>query len=207
MPWRVLVHALQATSDVAQLRSLISKRLMDAPRIVAGQRHLDDMLITLWKAGYLELEPPPDLDETGKVAEPSPSDKANVPAQDDLTSSQSSPTLFGQSLGQSRGSKETPAPARKSTTDNAEGANADDASDARPPLPGRDAMPDRPIGTVGSVSRNQPAVRGLSCRPPGHCQRIGNPSNHRECIRAFRTGRTIAAGATTRQIAPRSTSQ
>ncbi len=94
LPWRVLVHALQATSDVAKLRTLISKRLMDPPRIAAAQRQLDDMLIALWRAGYVELEPHPNLNQQ----------QSGAPTQTDLHGIPSSqvppapPTLFGQNI-------------------------------------------------------------------------------------------------------------
>ena len=58
LPWRLLAHALEISPDVDQLRHLISKRLMDSGRLAAEQRHLDRMLITLWRAGYVELDPP-----------------------------------------------------------------------------------------------------------------------------------------------------
>lgn len=93
LPWRVLVHALFATSDVAQLRMLISKRLMDAPRLSAAQRQLDEMLLTLWRAGYVDLEPHPDLHDQ-QLAQ-----AGAAPGADPATPQPAaSATLFGQSL-------------------------------------------------------------------------------------------------------------
>src|SRR5262249_55060293 len=44
--------------DVSKVRALLRKRLMDEPRIVASQKALDHMLITLEKGGFVKLDPP-----------------------------------------------------------------------------------------------------------------------------------------------------
>jgi len=59
VPWRLLTHMLQASPEVDRLRTLVGKRLMDSRRLEAGQKGLDRMLMTLWTAGYVKLEPPP----------------------------------------------------------------------------------------------------------------------------------------------------
>lgn len=59
VPWRLLAHMLHASPDVGRLRTLVGKRLMDSRRLEAGQNALDRMLMTLWTAGYVELDPPP----------------------------------------------------------------------------------------------------------------------------------------------------
>jgi hypothetical protein len=41
------------------IRKLVAKRLMDSAHVEAGQRELDQMLATLWRAGYVTLEPEP----------------------------------------------------------------------------------------------------------------------------------------------------
>jgi superfamily II DNA/RNA helicase len=59
LPWRLLAYMLEASPDVELVRTLVSKRLMDPKRLHKGQESLDAMLITLWRAGYVTLDPPP----------------------------------------------------------------------------------------------------------------------------------------------------
>lgn len=63
LPWRLLAYMLEASPEIEPIRRLVSKRLMDPGRLEAGQRDLDQMLMTLWRAGYVELEPRPPLEE------------------------------------------------------------------------------------------------------------------------------------------------
>jgi superfamily II DNA/RNA helicase len=59
IPWRLLAHMLLASPYVEPIRQLVAKRLMDRSRIEACQKSLDRMLITLWRAGFVQLEPEP----------------------------------------------------------------------------------------------------------------------------------------------------
>lgn len=59
VPWRLLAYMLQASPEIEPIRRLVSKRLMESGRIQAELRHLERMLLTLWRAGYVQLEPPP----------------------------------------------------------------------------------------------------------------------------------------------------
>ncbi len=59
LPWRLLAYMLEASPEVDLIRKLVAKRLMDSPRVEAGQRELDQMLLTFWRAGYVTLEPEP----------------------------------------------------------------------------------------------------------------------------------------------------
>jgi len=59
LPWRLLAYLLQISPEVSRVRSVLRKRLMDEPRIQAAERGLDRMLLTLLRAGYVTLEPPP----------------------------------------------------------------------------------------------------------------------------------------------------
>jgi superfamily II DNA/RNA helicase len=59
LPWRLLAHMLDASPEVEIIRRLVGKRLMPPARVEAGQKELDQMLITLWRAGYVTLEPAP----------------------------------------------------------------------------------------------------------------------------------------------------
>lgn len=59
LPWRLLAYMLQASPEVDRVRTLVAKRLSDVRHLESGQRQLERMLMVLWKAGYVELEPPP----------------------------------------------------------------------------------------------------------------------------------------------------
>ena len=69
LPWRLLAYMLDASPEVDLIRRLVGKRLMDSGHIEAGQRDLDRMLLTLWRAGYVTLEPqPPEEDDRAEEA-------------------------------------------------------------------------------------------------------------------------------------------
>lgn len=71
LPWRLLAYMLDASAEVDLIRRLVGKRLMDSSKIEAGQRELDRMLLTLHRAGYVELEPePPKQGETLEAEKP-----------------------------------------------------------------------------------------------------------------------------------------
>jgi superfamily II DNA/RNA helicase len=58
LPWRLLAYLLKVSPEVGRVRSVIRKRLMDEPRIQAGERTLEHMLLTLAGAGFVTLDPP-----------------------------------------------------------------------------------------------------------------------------------------------------
>jgi superfamily II DNA/RNA helicase len=62
LPWRLLAYMLDASAEIEPIRRLVAKRLMDSRRIEAGQKELDRMLLLLWRAGYVSLEPKPPLE-------------------------------------------------------------------------------------------------------------------------------------------------
>lgn len=65
LPWRLLAYLLKVSPEVEKLRGFVRKRLLDGPRIEAGLRQLDRMLLTLHDKGYVVLDPePPKLAET-----------------------------------------------------------------------------------------------------------------------------------------------
>jgi superfamily II DNA/RNA helicase len=69
LPWRLLAYLLEISPDVERLRAVVRKRLMDAPRIEAGQKQLVRMLMSLWAGGFIRLEPePPPPEETGAAS-------------------------------------------------------------------------------------------------------------------------------------------
>jgi superfamily II DNA/RNA helicase len=59
LPWRLLAYLLQLSPDVDRIRSLVRKRLMDPKQLEIGERHLERMLLTLHRAGYVKLDPEP----------------------------------------------------------------------------------------------------------------------------------------------------
>lgn len=59
IPWRLLAYTLDASPDVEPVRRLVAKRLFEGARVAGAQRQLDRMLLTLWAAGYVTLDPPP----------------------------------------------------------------------------------------------------------------------------------------------------
>src|SRR3954449_2047423 len=52
LPWRLLAYLLRLSPEGARVRHLIRKRLMDEPRIKAGEAGLDRMLLTLAAGGF-----------------------------------------------------------------------------------------------------------------------------------------------------------
>ena len=77
LPWRLLAYMLDASPEVEIIRRLVGKRLMEPGRIEAGQKELDRMLITLWRAGYVTLEPlPPTAHELAEAQAAAVAEKA-----------------------------------------------------------------------------------------------------------------------------------
>ena len=71
---------LDVTPEVEPIRKLVSKRLMDSGKQVGAQKQLDQMLLTLWAAGYVQLdpEPPARAAEPGRVRETGPTADAEA---------------------------------------------------------------------------------------------------------------------------------
>ncbi|HUG70444.1 MAG TPA: DEAD/DEAH box helicase [Pirellulaceae bacterium] len=63
LPWRLLAYMLDVSPDLGLIRSLIDKRLLDGKQFETGQKILDRMLMTLWTAGYVTLDPEPPKDD------------------------------------------------------------------------------------------------------------------------------------------------
>jgi hypothetical protein len=69
LPWRLLVYMLDASPEVDTIRQLVGKRLMMGKRLDEAQKSLERMLVTLWTAGYVKLEPEPPKQVDGDAAE------------------------------------------------------------------------------------------------------------------------------------------
>jgi superfamily II DNA/RNA helicase len=59
LPWRLLAYMLKLSQEVAKVRNLLRKRLMDEARMKANEKNLDRMLLTLADRGFVSLDPPP----------------------------------------------------------------------------------------------------------------------------------------------------
>ncbi len=59
LPWRLLAYLLLRSPEVQPIRDLVSKRLMERGELETAQRELNQMLITLWAADFLRLDPKP----------------------------------------------------------------------------------------------------------------------------------------------------
>lgn len=65
LPWRLLVYMLDASPDVELIRKLVAGRLLQPKKQVAAQKSLNQQLITLWRGGYLVLDPKPPMSALG----------------------------------------------------------------------------------------------------------------------------------------------
>ena len=75
IPWRLLAYMLDTSPDVEPIRKLVSKRLMESGKMTGAQKQLDQMLLTLWAAGYVRLEPEPPVQTEGEKGKGGEGDK------------------------------------------------------------------------------------------------------------------------------------
>jgi superfamily II DNA/RNA helicase len=59
LPWRLLAYLLKVSPEVAKVRNVLRKRLMDEARVKSSENNLDRMLLTLAEHGFVTLDPPP----------------------------------------------------------------------------------------------------------------------------------------------------
>jgi superfamily II DNA/RNA helicase len=64
LPWRLLAYLLKVSPEVDRIRNVVRKRLLDQPRVEAGMKQLNRMLLTLHEKGFVKLSPEPPQ-ETG----------------------------------------------------------------------------------------------------------------------------------------------
>ncbi len=105
IPWRLLAYMLDASPEIEPLRRLVGKRLMDAGRLAAAQKQLEQMLMTLWAAGYVRLEPaPPPKPALGEKPAPPP-----VPEIEPVLRGLFAPAASAPPAAKSRAAQESPA--------------------------------------------------------------------------------------------------
>ena len=92
LPWRLLAYLFGKDPRVQPIRDMVGRRLLTSKGIEEAQRDLNRMLITLWSAGYIELDPKP---RVAKIVKPAKQEgKEASPAATD--------GLFGAILDQMR---------------------------------------------------------------------------------------------------------
>ena len=74
LPWRLLAYMLESSPEVAPIRELVSKRLLKPKDLELQLKALDRMLLTLWRSGYVTLDPLPPMDAEEKVTAPTIAD-------------------------------------------------------------------------------------------------------------------------------------
>lgn len=78
LPWRLLAYMLLQSPMVQPLRDMVGKRLLDSSQIERAQVRLNEMLVTLWTAGYLTLEPRPQVKSDPRSVSSSPADASKT---------------------------------------------------------------------------------------------------------------------------------
>ena len=97
LPWRLLAYLFGKNPQVQPLRDMVGRRLLQPKGIEEAQRDLNRMLITLWSAGYIELDPKP------RAAAPKAKKKSDTPELPAATEG-----LFGELLDQMRTTSDSP---------------------------------------------------------------------------------------------------
>jgi hypothetical protein len=77
LPWRLLAYLLLQSPKVQPLRDMVGKRLLDERQKEKAHERLNQMLVTLWTGGYIELEPKP---RPKSAAKPTPEKQEDKPA-------------------------------------------------------------------------------------------------------------------------------
>src|SRR5262245_32157847 len=70
LPWRLLAYLLKISPEADKIRTVIRKRLLDQPRIAAGEKVLEQMLYALHAGGYVTLDPLPAPNKTEAAPTP-----------------------------------------------------------------------------------------------------------------------------------------
>jgi len=140
LTWRLLVYMLDLSPDVKRIRKLLNGRLMKPADLKIAQRRLNRQLITLWRGGYVTLDPKPPIAEIAKEQSgEEEADKTVEPETED-----GPPDLyqlsFGGGLGSSltlggsslQGSNETESAGKDKPSSKKKSAPVEDESDYEP---------------------------------------------------------------------------
>ena len=97
LPWRLLAYLLKVSPEVDTIRTVVRKRLLDQPRIEAGMKQLNRMLMILRERGMvtLEPEPPPPPAEGEPTPDYQPTRAVPTPALDTLLVFRAVHPLYG----------------------------------------------------------------------------------------------------------------
>lgn len=93
LPWRLLAYLFGKDPAVQPIRDMVGRRLLTPKEVEEAQRDLNRMLITLWTAGYIELDPKP------RAADPKPQKPSGKQADAEPPKTEG---LFGEILDQMR---------------------------------------------------------------------------------------------------------
>jgi len=80
LPWRLLAYLLKLSPEVERVRRVIRKRLIDQPRIVAQEKALERMLLTLHSGGFVTLDPAPQEDRGQETEDRAAENLSSVPS-------------------------------------------------------------------------------------------------------------------------------
>ena len=140
LPWRLLVYMLDASPEVDRIRKLISGRLLKPKDQESAQKILNRQLITLWRGGYITLDPKPSIELAGAMpaSEPDEESPNEINAEGTTTEETSdpkpaaeeaaAPTLtFGGGMLDLGQKKEDKLPPKKDATDSKTGSSKKNA--------------------------------------------------------------------------------
>ena len=141
LPWRMLCHMLEISPEIEPIRKLVEKRLLKGKQAEQAQKRLNDQLITLWRGGYVTLEPKPSLSEmnTGKADKPDESEKQPEPQQP------SGGLMLD--MGQRRGEKKPTKPSSSPTAKK----DSDEQKPAKPLYKPQYARPTETLADLGKL--------------------------------------------------------
>ena len=113
LPWRMLVYMLDISPEVKTVRELVAGRLLDDKQQTQAQKKLDQMLMTLYRGGYVMLEPKPNLTDIGDTDQNATVDDSN--SGDEKETEESNPAGGGLTLdlGQRADDRAKPTDAEK----------------------------------------------------------------------------------------------
>lgn len=107
LPWRLLAYLLARNSSVQPIRDLVGRRLLAPKELELAQRDLNRMLITLWRADYVRLDPKPSFRKSmGSSTNPAATQSTSSREQSQTTQPPSG--LFGHLLPQNPADQRQP---------------------------------------------------------------------------------------------------